>query len=84
MIGRIPYVNEEIGVKLTLLNVHPEDNSFTIGINQTQKDWIILEAVEKPFINILWSGTFLLLIGFGIATYRRFGEFSKMRNKNLE
>ncbi len=84
MIGRIPYANEDIGVKLTLLNVHPEDNSFSIGINQTQKDWIILEAVEKPWINILWSGTFLLMIGFGIATYRRFGEFSKIRDKNLE
>jgi cytochrome c-type biogenesis protein CcmF len=40
--------------------------------------------MEKPFINILWSGTFILMFGFGIAIYRRYKEFTKIRDKEKE
>jgi cytochrome c-type biogenesis protein CcmF len=30
--------------------------------------------MEKPFINILWLGTGLLVIGFAVAMVRRFKE----------
>jgi cytochrome c-type biogenesis protein CcmF len=69
---------------LTLMNIHPESNDFTIGINTRQKDWVVIKAVEKPFINVLWIGTFLLMIGFGIAMTRRFREFNKMKAKGQE
>jgi cytochrome c-type biogenesis protein CcmF len=32
---------------------------------------VILKAVEKPFINLLWSGTLLMTIGFGMAFVKR-------------
>ncbi len=83
-IGRIPDTIEDLAVKFTLMNINPQENNFTIGINTTQKDWIIIEAVEKPLINILWLGTFFLVIGFFVAVKRRFDEFKKMRDKNLE
>ena len=34
-------------------------------------DWIVLKAIEKPAINLLWLGTFVLTAGFLIAIYRR-------------
>jgi cytochrome c-type biogenesis protein CcmF len=84
MAGRIPYVLNDLAAKLTIDNISPESNSFSFIINTTQKDWIILEAVEKPWINILWTGTFLLVIGFTIAIIRRYDEFVKMRDKQME
>jgi len=33
-----------------------------------------MNALEKPFISLLWIGTIIVGIGFGVATWRRFGE----------
>lgn len=84
MAGRVPEVVNDLAAKITILNIEPETNSFTFGINTTQKDWIIMEAVEKPWINILWTGTLLLVIGFIVAIIRRYQEFMKMRDKGME
>jgi cytochrome c-type biogenesis protein CcmF len=45
---------------------------------------VILKALEKPLINLLWIGTLVLTIGFGMAIYRRYSEFYKMKRKGLE
>ena len=84
MVGRIPDEIGDLGVRLTLLNIHPESNQFSIGISTRQKDYVILKAMEKPLINVLWLGTLMLLTGFGMAMVRRFREFKKMKEKGLE
>jgi cytochrome c-type biogenesis protein CcmF len=43
-----------------------------------------MKAYEKPLINVLWIGTFVLVIGFTMAIIRRYREFVKMRNKGME
>jgi len=83
-VGRIPYEVGELGLRLTLLNVHPETNQFSVGANTRQKDWVVLKAMEKPLINVLWIGTLVLMIGFGVAISRRYTEFKKMREKGME
>jgi cytochrome c-type biogenesis protein CcmF len=84
MAGRLPDISAEVAARLTIQSINPEDNSFTFGLQSGQKDWIIIEAVEKPYINILWTGTLLLAIGFVVAMIRRYEEFKKMRDKGLE
>jgi cytochrome c-type biogenesis protein CcmF len=84
MVGRIPHEIKDLGVQLTLFNIHPEENRFTIGISTRQKDWIVLKAFEKPMINVLWIGTLVLMAGFSLAMVRRFREFNKMKEKGLE
>jgi cytochrome c-type biogenesis protein CcmF len=84
MVGRIPDEIKDLGIKLTLLNIHPETNQFSIGITTRQKDFIILKALEKPMINVLWIGTLIVMIGFSMAIVRRFREFNKMKEKGLE
>jgi len=84
MLGRIPDFVSDLGIKLTFMNVHPDSDSFTIGVNTTQRDYVIMKAMEKPMINILWTGTILLMLGFGMSTYRRYHEFSRMREKGRE
>ncbi len=84
MIGRIPDEVKDVSSKLTLLNIHPDRGTFEMGVNTAQLDYIILEAVEKPFINVLWLGTLLVVTGFLIAVNRRYTEFVKMRDKGVE
>ena len=84
MVGRVPYTESEIGVRISLLTISPEDNAFTFGAETTQKDYIVLKAIEKPLINVLWIGTLLMLFGFSIAFYRRYGDLAKPRNTSTE
>lgn len=84
MVGRIPYEIGDLGVQLTLLNIHPDTGEFSIGVSTRQKDYVILKAMEKPLINVLWLGTLTLMAGFGIAMTRRIREFKKMKEKGLE
>ncbi len=76
-VGRLSSEINDLGVKITLLNIHPETNEFSLGLNTRQKDWVIIKAMEKPMINVLWLGTGILMIGFSIAMVRRFKEFKK-------
>lgn len=84
MAGRVPYQVNDLGARISIQNILPEENSFVFGVSTTQKDWIIMEAVEKPVINLLWLGTLFLVIGFGVAINRRYSEFVKMRDKGME
>ncbi|MDX2188772.1 MAG: cytochrome c biogenesis protein CcsA [Bacteroidota bacterium] len=77
MIGRIPDQNMGIGSRITLVNIEPKSSMFTFGIQTTQKDWIILKTMEKPFIDILWFGSILTMFGMAFAIRRRYIEFQK-------
>ena len=77
MVGRVPYTESEIGVRINLTTISPEDNAFTFEAETTQKDYIVLKAIEKPLINVLWIGTIVMLFGFGMAIYRRYGDIEK-------
>ncbi len=83
-VGRVPVIDQELGVKVELNNIIPEENKFSFKVNRYQKDYVVMKAMVKPHINILWAGTLLMLIGFGVAIYRRYDEFIKMRDKGLE
>jgi cytochrome c-type biogenesis protein CcmF len=77
MMGNIPAENEDIGARVSFLNIHPNEGKFELSIETTQKDYIIMKAIEMPFINILWLGTIVLMMGFSVAIYRRYKEFRK-------
>ncbi|MEN7548641.1 cytochrome c biogenesis protein CcsA [Rapidithrix thailandica] len=73
-IGTVPNTNRALGIRATFEKIDPESGKFSFSIETSQKDWIVIKAEEKPFINVLWIGTILMCIGFGIAMVRRFSE----------
>lgn len=83
-VGRVDDHVNDLAFRISIQNILPQENAVLFAVQTTQKDWIIMEAVEKPWINLLWLGTFLLVIGFTIAIVRRYGEFMKMRDKGVE
>ncbi len=84
MVGRISAEIPQLGILFTLVNIHPETNEFTVGINTRQKDWVVIKSLEKPMINVLWIGTLVLMAGFTIAMLRRYREFKLMKEKGQE
>ncbi len=83
-VGRVMDQVNDLASQVTILSIDPASEKFIFGTRGTQKDWIIMEAVQKPFINVLWIGTFLLVIGLCIAIFRRYREFQLMRDKAME
>ncbi len=74
MVGSLPDEAEDLGVRITFKSVDPAAGKFTFAVSTTQKDYVILKAMEKPFINLLWSGTLLMAIGFGLSVRQRGGK----------
>jgi len=71
MVGQMPETIDDLGLRISFLNVNPRTGEFTFGVSRTQKDYIILKAYEKPYINVLWIGSSVMLIGFLMSMFRR-------------
>ena len=83
-VGRIDDQVKDLAFRVSIQNIIPQENAVILAYQTTQKDWIIMEAVKKPWINLLWVGTLMLVLGFVVAIRRRYLEFVKMRNKGVE
>lgn len=81
MIGRKADTSDELGVRIQLNEINPQTGQFTFAVNRTQRDYIVMKAMEKPLINLLWIGTLVLVIGFTMSTVRRYREYHKMKAK---
>jgi cytochrome c-type biogenesis protein CcmF len=75
MVAMPPVENEELGLRIRFTNIDPKTGVFSFGVNTTQRDFVVLKAIEKPFINLLWIGTGILIIGLLLAASRRYREF---------
>lgn len=68
----IPVVSNELGLRVQLTKIEPSTGQFTFGISRGEKEYIVLKAIEKPFINVLWLGTALVFVGLTLSAFRRF------------
>jgi len=47
-------------------------------------DWVLVVAEKKPFISLVWLGTFLLMGGFSVSIMRRWSDLRKKRSLYAE
>jgi cytochrome c-type biogenesis protein CcmF len=83
-VGKVTHIDHDLGIKVEVDNIVPEENKFVFKVNTYQKDYVVMKAAVKPMINVLWLGTIIMMIGFSVAIFRRFDEFQKMKAKGLE
>jgi cytochrome c-type biogenesis protein CcmF len=83
MVAHPAETSDELGVRIQLTQIDPQTGKFSFAVNRTQRDYIVMKAYEKPLVNILWIGTLVVVLGFGISTVRRYREFAKMRGKEV-
>lgn len=76
-IWSIPVQSNELGLRVQLSKIDPASGLFTFDIARGEKEYIVLKAIEKPFINLLWLGTGLLFLGLAISAFRRFKLITK-------
>jgi cytochrome c-type biogenesis protein CcmF len=65
-------------VSFRFTNIVPESGKITLevgGIDETFKEeWVLVVAEEKPFISVVWLGTFVLMAGFSVSIFRHWGR----------
>lgn len=70
----IPAEIDEAGLRVIFTRIDPETGELTLRISEklgAVADFIVLKAIEFPWINILWIGCILLIIGTVIALRQR-------------
>lgn len=75
-----PAENNELGLMLMIQNIKildPDPSKQKIqfviqsGEKTPVKDYIVLKIIQFPWINLVWAGTIIMLIGFCIAVFTR-------------
>ena len=70
----VPGDIEDKGVKIAVINILPKQQKYIVSYverKHTGKDFIIMKAIIFPWINILWTGCILLIIGSVISIIKR-------------
>ncbi len=65
---------EDVGLKLGFSKIIPTQNKIEIMVYQqpeSKKPWIVMSALDFPYINVLWTGTVIMVIGFLLSIFRR-------------
>ncbi|MEX2463901.1 MAG: cytochrome c biogenesis protein CcsA [Balneolaceae bacterium] len=66
--------------------IHPESDSIELTVygldEEFEEDWVLVVAEVKPFVSIVWLGTFLLMIGFSLSILRHWYREKNTEEKN--
>lgn len=78
-----PLEIERWGMTVSFTRIFPESDSIELTVDgldmEFEEDWVLIVAEEKPFVSVVWLGTFLLMGGFTISIFRHWS-----REKNTE
>lgn len=73
-----PAFASEFDLEFQFTQINPQENSIELTVTgleeEYEPEWVLVVADEKPFISIVWSGTFILMIGFSISIFRHWGR----------
>jgi len=75
---------DELGMKFRFTKIIPETGSFELQVlskKPGKRDWVIMKAMIFPYINFLWIGTLIMVIGFLFSIFRRNNEWVHSQSK---
>ena len=64
---------DEAKLKFRFTDLNPEQKTITIISSEkdTSGDFIIMKAIVFPWINLVWAGTIIMIIGFMLSIIKR-------------
>lgn len=65
--------SHDIGISFTHINPNTGEIELQVeGIaDKPNEEWVLLLAEEKPFVSLVWLGSFMIIGGFLVSIYRR-------------
>ena len=70
----------ELGLKLLFWKINPDDGKIDVSIAEKKsnaKDFIVMQAIIFPYINVLWTGCVVMIIGTLMAVWQRITAIKK-------
>jgi cytochrome c-type biogenesis protein CcmF len=71
---QFPRKIDDAGLKLSFPKIIPAKGKVEIDVYvqpESKKPYIVMRAINFPYINFLWSGTVIMVIGFLLSILRR-------------
>lgn len=65
---------DEAGIKLRFTKIIPANNKVEITLLQqpaSARKYVVVRAIQFPYINFLWAGTIIMVIGTLMSIFRR-------------
>lgn len=74
-----PFTLDGFPATVQMFNLVPMSDQIEVEIagisgEQTEEEWVLLIAEKKPFVSVVWLGTFLIMAGFSVSIMRRWSE----------
>lgn len=73
----LPIEVKEEGLKFYFVGIDPKQGKAAIQIlekKEKKRHYIIMKAIVFPYINLLWGGTIVMVVGFVLSIIRRIKE----------
>ncbi|MBE7178619.1 MAG: cytochrome c biogenesis protein CcsA, partial [Mucilaginibacter polytrichastri] len=70
---------DEANLKLRFANILPEEGKIQLMVyekKQAEKAYIVMKAIQFPYINFFWAGTVIMIVGFLMSIRRRSKELA--------
>ena len=77
---------EDLGLKIAFINIDPDNGNAIISIaekKENKREFIIMKAIIFPYINVLWIGCILLILGSMMAVRKRFRDLRRQKIDQL-
>ncbi len=87
MIQPIPSTIDELGLQFIFGKINTENGKIEISIREKKKnvrDFIVMQAMIFPYINILWMGSIIMAIGTMLAIIERIRRSKRIYSKNID
>lgn len=70
---------KKMPVYARLVRILPDENAAEIKVKQASAadEYIVMKALVFPFINVLWFGIIVMVLGFSISTWNRITKKEK-------
>jgi len=81
--GMVEASIKPLHLDFAFVDIDPKEGIIRIQVQEQTNpfaDQVIIKAIQKPYINLLWLGTFILAAGFMISIYRRVQENNKRKS----
>lgn len=76
-----PLEVERFGLALRFSRILPDTDQVELTFDglpeEYEEDWVVVVAEKKPFVSVVWLGTFLLMAGFSISILRHWSREKK-------
>ncbi len=73
-----PLEVERFGLNVSFTSINPDEDNIEISFeglqDEYEEDWVVIVAEKKPFVSVVWLGTFLLMAGFSVSILRHWSR----------